>query len=77
VTQAPRVVHVFIPGEPAEERLTKHADKAVTTVLPRARVRKKITSRRCQAKCIVEFAVREQTGIGGDDGAAKLDHDHM
>jgi len=27
-----------------------------------------------QAECIIEFSVGEQTCIGGDDGATKLNH---
>ena len=28
----------------------------------------------CQAERVVEFAIREQTGVGRDDGSAKLKH---
>ena len=44
------------------------------TVLPRARIGKKVTGCRSQSKCIIEFAIREQTRIRRDDRSAKLKH---
>jgi hypothetical protein len=55
--------------------LAEHADEGVPTVLSRARIGKKITGRWRQSESIVEFAIRQQTGIGGHDGATKLHHD--
>lgn len=40
-----------------------------------AYIGEKVTGRCCQSKCIVEFAIREQTRIRGDDRAAKMHHD--
>jgi len=54
--------------------LTEHADEGVPTVLPRARIGKQITRYRSQSKCIIEFAIREQTRIRSDDRPAKLKH---
>jgi hypothetical protein len=45
VSQAQRVVHVFVSRKSAEDRLTEHADECVATVLPRARIGEKVTGR--------------------------------
>jgi hypothetical protein len=75
VAQTQRVVHVFVPGKPAEERLPQHADDGVTTILARAGISQKITGQRCQSKRIVEFAIGEQTCIRGNGRSAELHHD--
>jgi len=46
----------------------------MTTVLPRARIGEKVTGPWSQSKCIIEFAIREQTRIRRDDRPAKLKH---
>jgi hypothetical protein len=43
--------------------LAQHADEGVAAVLPCARIGKKVTGRWRQSKCIVEFAIREETSI--------------
>ncbi len=68
------IIHVFIPSEPAENGLAKHADQRVTTVLARACIGKTIACRTTQAQCVIEFAIREETRIRGDDGTAKVNH---
>jgi len=55
--------------------LAQHADEGVAAVPPGALIGEKVTGRWRQPKCVIEFAIREQTGIGGDDGPAKLHHD--
>jgi hypothetical protein len=55
--------------------LAQHADEGVAAVPPRARIGEKVCGRWRQSKCIIEFAIREQTSIGGEDGPAKLHHD--
>jgi hypothetical protein len=55
--------------------LAQHADEGVATVLACASVGEKLTGYWRQSERIVEFAIREQTGIGSHDGAAKLHHD--
>jgi len=47
----------------------------VATILSRARIGEEITGSWRQAKCIIEFAIRKQTSIGGHDGTAKLKPD--
>ena len=46
----------------------------MSAVLAGARVGEHFARHRAQAECVVEFAIGEQTGIGGDDRAAKLEH---
>ena len=42
------------------------------TVLASARIGEHLTGQRSQPERIIEFAIGEQSRIGGDDGAAKL-----
>jgi hypothetical protein len=46
----------------------------VTTVLAGACIRQRIGRRVGQAQRVVQLVVRQQPGIGGDRGAAKLQH---
>ena len=75
VTQPLGIVHILVSGEAAENRLPQHADQRMTTVLAGACVGEQFAGRFAQAECIIEFAIGEQTCIGGDDGATKL-HRH-
>ena len=72
--QAQSIVHVFVSRKSAENGLTEHADERMTTVLPRARIGEKVTGPWSQSKCIIEFAIREQTGIRRNDRSTKLKH---
>ena len=58
----------------AKYGLTEHADEGVPTVLSGARICKQITGCGSQSKCIIEFAIREQSRIRRDDRLAKLQH---
>jgi hypothetical protein len=75
VAQSLGVVHILVSCEPAEHRLTQHADQRMTAVLSRARVSQCFAGRRAQTERVIEFAIGEQTGIGCYNGAAKL-HRH-
>jgi hypothetical protein len=44
----------------------------MTTILASSRIGEHLTSQCGQAEDVVEFAIGEQPGIGGDDRAAKL-----
>ena len=46
----------------------------MATVLASARIGEHLTRQRGQPERIVKFAIGEQPGIGGDHGAAKLEH---
>jgi hypothetical protein len=46
----------------------------MAAVLASARIGEHLTRQRGQPERIVKFAIGEQPGIGGDHGAAKLEH---
>jgi hypothetical protein len=46
----------------------------MTAVLAGARIGEHLTRHPAQAERIIEFAIGQQSSIGGDDGAAKLEH---
>jgi hypothetical protein len=46
----------------------------MAAVLAGARVGKRLARHCGKPECIVEFAVRQQTRIGGNHGAVKLQH---
>jgi hypothetical protein len=72
VTQPFGVVHVLIAGQTTEHRLSQQANERMTTILASSRIGEHLTSQAGQAEHVVEFAIGEQPGIGGDDRAAKL-----
>jgi hypothetical protein len=74
VAQPVGIVHVLVTGEPAENRLPQHADQGMTAILPSTSVGKSFAGKIAQAEYIIEFAIGEQTCIGGDDGSRKLNH---
>ena len=66
------VVDVLVSGKPTEHRLAQHADQIVTTVLARAAVNQVLPRDSRQAERIIEFAIGQQSGIGGDAGTVEL-----
>jgi hypothetical protein len=50
--------------------LLGHGDRSCPS-----RIGEKIARRWCQSKCFIEFAIREEASIRGDDGAAELHDD--
>ena len=46
-------------------------------VLAGERVREDLACNRADAERVVEFAINEQSGVGRDDRAAKLEHQPM
>jgi hypothetical protein len=46
----------------------------MAAVLPGARIGEHLARHRAQPECVIEFAVRQQSRIGRDHGAAKLHH---
>ena len=68
------VVHVLVAGEPPEHRLTQQAHQPVATVLAGARVGQRVGPRVSQAERVVQLAIGQQPGIGGDRGTMKLQH---
>jgi hypothetical protein len=55
--------------------LTQQADEGVAAVLTRARIGEGFCGCWRQSKCIIEFTIPEQTGIGSHDRSAKLHDD--
>ena len=68
------VVHVLVAGQPPEHRLPQQTRQPMPTVLAGARVGQRIGRRVGQAQRVVQFAVGQQSGIGGDRRTAKLEH---
>ena len=69
-----RVVHVLVAGEPSEHRLPQQADQSVAAVPARARIGEHVAAGVGQAQRVIQLAIRQQPGIGGDHAAAKLEH---
>ena len=57
-----------------ETRLENGSRDACAAVIAGPRVGEHLTSHHGRPERVVEFAIREQTGIGRDDGSAKLKH---
>ena len=74
VAQTFSVVHVLISSKAAKHPLPQQTDQRMAAVLARARIGKHLARYRGQPECVVEFAVRQQSRIGRDHGAAKLEH---
>jgi hypothetical protein len=72
VTQTFGIVHVFVAGEPTEHRLPEQTDQRMATVLAGPRVGKHVACQRGQSKRVVKLAIGEQSCIGRNSGAAKL-----
>ena len=74
MAQALGVVHVLVSGKTTEHRLPQQTDQRMAAVLAGARIGERLARHRAQPECVVEFAIGQQSGIGGDHGAAKLQH---
>jgi len=74
VAQALGIVHVLVAGETAKHRLPQQPDQCMATVLAGARIGEGLARYSAQSECVVEFAIGQQSGIGGDHRAAKLQH---
>ena len=66
------VVHILVAGQPSEYRLAQQARQSVATILAGARISKRIGTRVGQTHRVIQLAVSQQPGIGGDRRAAKL-----
>ena len=72
-SQAVGVVHVLIATEAAEDGLAKQSCQRMPAVLAGARVIETIANHVGQPERVIEFAIGEQSGVGGDPGAMKLE----
>ena len=59
--------------KPRFSRWPQHADQRMTAVLAGASVGENLACHRAEAERVVEFPVREQTGVGGDYRSLKLE----
>jgi hypothetical protein len=75
MAQAFGVVHVLVSSEATENRLTQQTDKRMAAILAGAGVGQDIARQRRQSEHVIEFAIGQQSGIGGHHRAAKLEHD--
>ena len=73
MTQVFGVVHVLVSGEATENGLTQQTDNSMAAVLARARIGERIACHHRQAEHVIEFAIRQQSGIRGHHRAAKLE----
>jgi hypothetical protein len=60
------IVHVLVASEPAVDRLPQQAEQPVPSVLPTPAFGKSRHAHRGQIEGIVQLAIREQAGVGGD-----------
>src|SRR6516225_11097186 len=74
MTEALGIVYVLVSGKPTEHGLPQQTDQRMAAVLASARIGEHLTRQRGQPERIVKFAIGEQPTIGGDHGAAKLEH---
>ena len=68
------VVHVLVAGQPPEYRLPQQPDQEVLSVLAGAYIRQSLATGCGQSEHVVQFAIRQQSGIGGDHRTAELEH---
>jgi hypothetical protein len=66
------VVDVFISGKPTEYRLAQHAYQIMPPVPARAAVNQVLARDGHQPERVIEFAIGQQAGIGGDTGTVEL-----
>jgi hypothetical protein len=67
------VVDILVSGQPSEHRLPQHADQRMAAVLAGAGIGEHVTGHRAEAQGIVEFAIGQQPGIGGDPRTMELE----
>ncbi len=66
------VVHVLVTGEATIDRLTQETDDAVPAVSAGSAVCENFARQWRQPEGVVEFAIGEQTGVGGDPRSVEL-----
>ena len=72
MAQAFGVVHVLISGKPPEHGLPQQPDERMSPILAGTRIGQHVARHRAEAQGIVEFAIGQQSGIGGDPRAMEL-----
>ena len=72
MAQAFSVIHIFVPGETPKHGLSKQPDQRMAAVLAGAHIGEHVPGHCAETQGVVEFAIGQQSGIGGDPRAAKL-----
>jgi hypothetical protein len=67
------VVDILVAGQAAEHGLTQQPGQQVTGVLAAAAVRENTPGQIGQAEGVVEFAIRQQPGVGSDAAAVEFE----
>jgi len=70
--QSPRVVRILVPGQAAVDGLAKQIAERELEIASGARIGEVSLDQRTQAEALVQFARKQQSRIGRDDGAAEL-----
>ena len=60
------IIDVLVSRKPPEHGLPQHADQRMTAVLAGPSVSENLACHHAEAERVVEFPVREQTGVGGN-----------
>ena len=60
------IIHVFVSGQAAIDRLTKQAGQQVARVLAAPQVRQRRAAQISQVKNLVQLAIGQEPSVGGD-----------
>jgi len=74
VAQTVGVIHILIACQTSEHRLAQQADQAMAAVLPGPRAGQRLGTPVAQAQRVIQLAIGQQPGIGGDRRTTKLQH---
>ena len=66
------IVHIVVAAKASENGLAELPDKTVATVLPTTGVRECVPDNLGQSDRIIQFPVRQQSGVGSDLGTVEL-----
>ena len=71
--QALGVVDILVSGKPPEHRLPQQPDQRMAAIPAGACIGEHVARHRAETEGVVEFAIGQQSGIGGDPGAMELE----
>ena len=66
------VIDIFVTGETIEHRLAKKPHEEMSSVLSASRLRYDLSAQLGQSKGVIQFTIREQTGVPGDFAAVEF-----
>jgi len=70
--QALSIVDILIAGKPPERRLPRQTDQFMAAIPAGAAIGERLARHRAETESVVEFAIGQQPGIGGDPAAIEL-----